>query len=91
VNVVAKVSGLNTVVQRRDWDGGDLEPAVRAALDAFGPARLMFGSDWPMALLNGSYEQVVRETAAAIRSVAGSDSDAILGGNAVRLYAIGRT
>jgi L-fuconolactonase len=51
----------------------------------------MFGSDWPMALLNGSYEQVVRETAAAIRSVAGSDSDAILGGNAVRLYAIGRT
>jgi L-fuconolactonase len=90
-NVVAKVSGLNTMVPRPDWDAGDLEPAVRAAFDAFGPARLVFGSDWPVALLNGSYEHVVRETAKAIRSVAGSDSDAILGGNAVRLYAIGRT
>jgi L-fuconolactonase len=91
VNVVAKVSGLNTMVQRHDWDAADLEPAVRAALDAFGPARLLFGSDWPVALLNGSYAHVVRETVEAIRSVAGKDTDAILGGNAMRLYAIGLT
>ncbi len=91
VNVVAKVSGLNTMVRRLDWDAGDLEPAVRVALDAFGSDRLVFGSDWPVALLNGSYESVVRETAEAIRSVAGRDSDAILGGNALRLYAIALT
>lgn len=88
-NVVAKVSGLNTVVPRTDWDAGDLEPAVSAAFDLFGPERLVFGSDWPVALLNGTYEQVVRETVKAIRSVAGADADAILGANALRLYAVG--
>jgi L-fuconolactonase len=87
-NVVAKVSGLNTMLRRPDWDAGDLEPAVRAAFDAFGPERLLFGSDWPVALLNGTYEHVVRETMRAIRSVAGNDAGAILGGNAKRLYAL---
>jgi L-fuconolactonase len=87
-NVVAKVSGLNTMVQRSDWDASDLEPVVSAAFVAFGPGRLLFGSDWPVALLNGSYQHVVRETVAAIRSVAGDDADAILGGNAARLYAV---
>jgi L-fuconolactonase len=88
-NVVAKVSGLNTMVPRCDWDAGDLEPAVRAAFDAFGVERLLFGSDWPVALLNGTYEHVVRETMNAVRSVAGDGTDAILGGNATRLYALG--
>jgi L-fuconolactonase len=87
-NVVAKVSGLNTMAPRPDWDAGDLEPAVRAALDAFGFERLMFGSDWPVALLNGSYERVFFETTSAIRSVAGEGADAILGANARRLYAM---
>ena len=87
-NVFAKVSGLNTVVASAEWDAADLEPAVRVALGAFGAERLLFGSDWPVALLNGSYERVVRETTSAIRSVAGDAADAILGGNALRLYAI---
>jgi L-fuconolactonase len=87
-NVVAKVSGLNTMVQRPDWDASDLEAVVGMAFVAFGPRRLLFGSDWPVALLNGSYQHVVRETVAAIRSVAGDDAGAILGGNAARLYAV---
>jgi L-fuconolactonase len=86
--VVAKVSGLNTMVQSASWRAGDIEPAVRSAFAAFGRERLMFGSDWPVALLNGSYQHVVNETMTAIRSVAGDDSEAILGANAVRLYAI---
>ena len=90
-NVVAKVSGLNTLVPRPDWDAGDLEPAVRAAFDLFGSERLLFGSDWPVALLNGTYEHVVSETTNAIRSVARDGAEAILGGNAVRLYAIDLT
>jgi L-fucono-1,5-lactonase len=87
-NVAAKVSGLNTMVQRPDWDASDLEAVVGAALVAFGPRRLLFGSDWPVALLNGSYQHVVRETVAAIRSVVGDDAGAVLGGNAARLYAV---
>jgi L-fuconolactonase len=89
--VVAKVSGLNTMLRHADWDAADLEPAVRSAVAAFGSERLLFGSDWPVALLNGSYQHVVRETMDAIRTVAGDDADAILGANAVRLYAIDLT
>ncbi len=87
-NVVAKVSGLNTMVVRRDWDADDLEPAVSVAFDAFGPERLLFGSDWPVALLNGTYERVVHETVEAVRRVAGAQADLVLAGNAVRLYGI---
>jgi L-fucono-1,5-lactonase len=87
-NVFAKVSGLNTTIASADWAAADLEPAVRVAVAAFGAERLVFGSDWPVALLNGSYERVARETMNTIRSVAGDDADAILGANAVRLYAI---
>ena len=87
-NVVAKVSGLNTMVASPEWVASDIEPAVRAALHAFGSERLLFGSDWPVALLNGSYEHVFVETTTAIRSVAGAGAGAILGGNAARLYAI---
>jgi len=79
------------MVPSPDWGAPDLEPAVRIALDAFGSDRLLFGSDWPVALLNGSYERVIVETTNAIRLVAGDGADAILGGNALRLYAIGLT
>ena len=76
------------MLRHADWDAADLEPAVRSAVAVFGSERLLFGSDWPVALLNGSYGHVVRESVKAIRSVAGNDADAILGGNAVRLYAM---
>jgi L-fuconolactonase len=86
-NVVAKVSGLNTMVGS-DWGSSDLIPAVAAAHSAFGAARLLFGSDWPVALLNGSYAEVVQRTVAAIRSVAGDDAEAILAQNALRVYGV---
>jgi len=59
-NVHAKVSGLNTVAPAGTWSAADLEPAVRVAVDAFGPERLVCGSDWPVALLNGDYLEVWR-------------------------------
>jgi L-fuconolactonase len=85
-NVTAKISGLNTVLARSDWQAEDLVPAVRAAYDAFGPDLLVFGSDWPVALLNGTYVDVVVRTVDAIRAVAGPDAPRILGETAVRLY-----
>ena len=73
-NVHAKVSGLNTVLPAGDWGAAELEPAVEVAVDAFGPRRLVCGSDWPVALLNGDYEQVWRRTTAAVEHVAGDDA-----------------
>jgi L-fuconolactonase len=84
-NVYAKVSGLNTVAPPH-WRAADLEPAVEAAVDAFGDRRLVCGSDWPVALLNGDYERVWRETAAAIEQVAGQAAAEILTTTATALY-----
>ena len=87
-NVAAKVSGLNTALAARDWDAGDLRPSVEVAFDCFGPERLMIGSDWPVSLLNGSYERVWAETSSAVAAVAGPDAGLVLGGTAARLYGL---
>jgi L-fuconolactonase len=85
-NVLAKLSGLNTATARPDWHVADLLPACRAALDAFGPERLMCGSDWPVLLLNGDYDRVWDATTRLAEAIAGSDAGALLGENAARVY-----
>ena len=87
-NVHAKVSGLNTTLTKGDWDRSDLEEPIRVAFEAFGPDRLLWGSDWPVALLNGSYARVCAETVAALEVVAPYHADEILGANARRLYRV---
>ena len=52
-NVVAKISGLNTAITRSDWSASDLRRPIEVAVDCFGSDRLMWGSDWPVSLLNG--------------------------------------
>jgi len=85
-NVYAKISGLNTVAPVGIWDAADLEPAIEVAVDAFGADRLLCGSDWPVALLNGTYEQVWRETTTAVERVAGDSAGQILTTTASTLY-----
>jgi L-fuconolactonase len=85
-NVLAKLSGLNTATDRRDWRVDDLLPACHAALDAFGPNRLMCGSDWPFALLNGDYDRVWTATSQVAEAIAGADANGLLGENAARVY-----
>ena len=92
-NVHAKISGLNTAADWASWDAADLEEPVGFALEVFGAQRLLFGSDWPVAILAGDYARVWQETNAVLDRLAVSDADgvAILGGNAASLYAIGAT
>lgn len=85
-NVYAKISGLNTMLTRSDWSADDLRPAVEVAVDCFGPHRLLCGSDWPVALLNGDYRKVWRETVRVIEAVAPDDAERILAGTATQLY-----
>jgi L-fuconolactonase len=85
-NVYAKLSGLNTTVARRDWGVDDLAPATSAALAAFGPERLLCGSDWPIALLNGDYDRVWQTTLRLVELLAPGHEEALLGGNAARVY-----
>lgn len=85
-NVVAKVSGLNTALAWADWTADDLRPSIAVALDCFGPERLMCGSDWPVALLNGDYDRVWATTAGVLAELAPDHTEALLGGNASRVY-----
>jgi L-fuconolactonase len=90
-SVHAKVSGLNTAADWQTWSAADLEEPVGYALEVFGPKRLMFGSDWPVAILAGDYASVWRETNAVLDrlGVRGPDRAAILGDTAASLYSIG--
>jgi L-fucono-1,5-lactonase len=82
--VYAKVSGLYP--PGADWTAADIRPYAEFAIELFGPGRLMFGSDWPVAELSGGYQRVW----AAIRQVLGelpaAGQDAILGGTASAFY-----
>jgi L-fuconolactonase len=89
-NVFAKVSGLNTALETHDWEPSHLRPAVEVAVDAFGAGRLLWGSDWPVALLNGTYERVWAATREIVTATAGTGAPDILGGTAERLYALAR-
>jgi L-fuconolactonase len=58
-NVYCKLSGLVTEADHERWSPDDLAPFVAHALACFGPERSMFGSDWPVCTLAGSYERVL--------------------------------
>jgi L-fuconolactonase len=87
-NVAAKISGLNTALERGDWSADDIRPAIAVALAAFGPDRLLCGSDWPVALLNGDYGRVWRETRRVVEELAPAASEKLLAGTARRLYRV---
>ncbi len=54
-NVACKISGMVTEADHEGWQPADLEPFINVVLGAFGEERVMFGSDWPVALLASSY------------------------------------
>ena len=54
-HVFCKLSGMITEAHWDDWSADDLRPYVHRAVDIFGPGRVMYGSDWPVCLLSGSY------------------------------------
>ncbi len=80
-----KLSGLVTEAGK-DWTPDDLRPYATHVLSAFGPDRVMWGSDWPVCLLRASYD-VWREAAKALTAHLGEEERAqIFGGTAARFY-----
>ncbi|MGC4853539.1 amidohydrolase family protein [Micromonospora sp. DT4] len=88
-NVTAKLSGLVTEVDGPSWSAVDLRPAVDHALDAFGPHRLMFGSDWPVCLLASSYIRWVGVLGELLEPLGDGEQAAIWRETAVRAYRLG--
>lgn len=85
-NVSCKLSGLVTEAAWRGWRRDDFTPYLEATLEAFGPDRLMFGSDWPVCLLAAEYAEVVELVGDCIRLLAPAEQEAILGGTALAFY-----
>jgi L-fuconolactonase len=87
--VYAKLSGLNTAADWETWSANDLKPYIDFAVETFGANRLMFGSDWPVALLAGDYAKVWTEANKAIADYTKEAKADILGGTAAEFYRIG--
>jgi L-fuconolactonase len=85
-NVFCKLSGMVTEADCRTWTTDDLRPYADVVLDAFGPSRVMFGSDWPVCLLAASYRQVVRTTEELTSALSAAERAEVFGGTAARAY-----
>jgi L-fuconolactonase len=85
-NVVCKLSGLVTEADWNTWTIGDLKPYADTALEAFGPDRLMFGSDWPVCLLAATYSEVFDAARTLTEDLTEDDRAAVFGGTATRVY-----
>jgi len=88
-NVACKLSGLVTEAGPR-WSAARIGPYAGRLIEAFGPDRLMFGSDWPVCTLAASYGEVLDLAVALLSGRLGSaEMEAVLGGNAARIYGLG--
>ena len=87
-NVWCKLSGLVTEANWTGWRADDLKPYVDAVLECFGPARMMFGSDWPVCLLAASYDQVMEAFQTLLAGLGEAEQDLIFSQNALKFYRV---
>lgn len=85
-NVWCKISGLATEARWDDWDAQRLLPFVAHAAECFGEDRLIFGSDWPVCLLAGSYGATKGALEACLTELGPQLRDKVFGANARRAY-----
>ena len=87
-NVLCKVSGLVTEANWNEWQVKDFKPYVDHVIDIFTPQRLMFGSDWPVAILGGTYAEVVELAEALTAGFSPSESESFWHKTAAFAYRI---
>ena len=89
-NVWCKVSGMVTEADWKTWTPETLKPYMDVAVEAFGPKRVLVGSDWPVCVVACSYErwwQVLREYFAEFSE---AERAQVFGGNAIQVYGLSR-
>ena len=85
-NVWVKVSGMITEADWERWTPDDLVPYVQRLLSWFGPRRLLFGSDWPVCTMAGSYAQVVDAAVHALGDLSEDERSWVFGRSAATAY-----
>ncbi|WP_055711226.1 amidohydrolase family protein [Streptomyces torulosus] len=87
-NTVCKLSGLVTEADWDTWRVADLQPYAATVLDAFGPDRLMFGSDWPVCRLASDYREVLDTAETLVCGLSPAEHHDVFAGCAVRTYGL---
>jgi len=85
-HVVCKLSGMVTEADFHSWSLEDLRPYVETVLEAFGPRRLLFGSDWPVCTVASSYSGWVGVVNALLSDLSPDEQESVFGGNAAEFY-----
>jgi L-fuconolactonase len=88
-NVSCKISGIVTEAKWKNWQVSDITPYTDHIIESFSTSRIMFGSDWPVALLGAeSYSQVVQLAESVTAGFSASENEAFWKNNVMRSYKI---
>jgi L-fuconolactonase len=87
-NVTCKLSGMVTEADWSSWERSQIVPYMEVVLEAFGPDRLMIGSDWPVCLVAGSYPRVMNVVIDFVETLSGDEQARILGGTCSEVYGL---
>ena len=87
-NTFCKVSGIVTEADWTGWTYKQIEPYLQVVMDAFGPDRLMFGSDWPVCLLAAPYWEVKGIVEKFTSSLSDKERHKIFAQNAIEFYGL---
>jgi L-fuconolactonase len=87
-NICCKVSGMVTEAAWQSWRQEDFYPYLDEVTEAFGMDRLIFGSDWPVCLLSGSYEQVLKIVQDYYEDFSKEERDNFFHANVCRFYGL---
>lgn len=85
-NMYCKLSGMVTEAKWNDWTYEDIEPFIDEVFESFGADRIMYGSDWPVCLLAGSYNDQLSVVKKYISRLSEDEKRKVLGENAKRFY-----
>jgi L-fuconolactonase len=86
--IFCKLSGMITEAAWHNWSASDLRPYVSFVWQGFGPERLMYGSDWPVCLVAGTYKEVFAAFTQAIGPQSMETRERVLGGTAAEFYCL---
>ena len=87
-NICCKVSGIITEADWQSWTYEQIKPYLDVIFDAFGTDRIMFGSDWPVCLVAGSYSKVKGIIETYTNDFSAAEKARVFGKNAARFYGI---
>jgi len=87
-NVYCKVSGMVTEADWNTWKPENIRPYLDVIMEAFGPERILIGSDWPVCLVAGKYSEVMQVVIDYISTFSEKEQALMLGENAAKAYRI---